>query len=644
MPDLNQLQAQADELLAHSLREPQALARGVARRRPFSVFNPDDMLKVHRIAAEFSEIARRASSPEDALEEVFRKARAFKQTEDTELIQYALMYFMLHDPIGRKLEIAPIEVRAPQLVFPSTSFLPSPPRPTSNTEPELEWFREDPKLSQHHEHWHLVYSWAVPPAQLRDRQGEIFIYMHQQMLARYDTERLALRLPLTVPFDDYSAQITEIYDPGPPLSTSYTPRTIAIPMQDTPDYRVVDLKSKRDEIRAAVKQGLFLDANSNRLPISPENLGATIEASSGSASFDGDVGKIQHTKYGSVHNFGHDLISQVMDPSGHRLPPGVMSQPVVSQRDPIFWRWHRQIDDFSYDWQEKQKPHTYDDAVAGVSIRKVFHPAPGSFDSIDTILSFKDRIGAAGNPSFDGRQFGQQQFGGTNWNKDFSASAITTPFLETYMLQRLLPNQQIIEYLDQREFVYFLRVENSNDHTVEVTVRIYLIAKEFVGRPDERRYWIEMDKFREALAPGNNVIYRPAELSSVIQKPAQKFPHSRSGSADGDPCTCGWPYNLLLPRARKAGVGEEGMRFRLLVFLTDWNKDKVQESNCGSLSFCGAKDRYPDARSMGYPFDRPFATSITSLIEQSAPMAARDFSIIWNQALPPSVQPIASII
>ena len=206
---------------------------------------------------------------------------------------------------------------------------------------------------------------------------------------------------------------------------------------------------------------------------------------------------------------------------------------------------------------------------------------------------------------------------GTNSNKDFSTSAITTSFLETYMLRRPLLNQQI-EYLDQKEFVYFLRVENGNAHPVELTVRIYLIAKKFVGRPDERRYWIEMDKFRETVTPGNNVFYRPAELSSVIQKPASKHIRtSATGPTDGDPCTCGWPYNLLLPRGRKSGQGEDGMPFRLLVFLTDWNKDKVEESNCGSLSFCGAKDRYPDTSSMGYPFDRPFATSITNLIEQS---------------------------
>jgi hypothetical protein len=639
VPNLNQLQEQANTLLTHSLSEPQGFAvmpeqRTTLGRRSFSVFNPVHMQKVHELADKFSAIAHESGNDvENAIANVFRVVEQSLQTEDKELVQYALMSFMLHDPAGRRLEIPPIELRAPQLVFPSTSLLgPLVVPQTINTEPDLEWFREDPKLSEHHEHWHIVYSWAVQPGQLKDRQGEIFIYMHQQMLARYDTERLALGRPLTIAFDGYRTQITEIYDPGKPLNKRYGPRTKLTFMQDTPDYTLGKLESGRDEIRGAINQGFFEDVHSKHLPVSPEKIGATIEASSGSASFAGNVQTIQNTRYGSVHNFGHDLISQVMDPDGHlHLNPGVMSQPVVSQRDPIFWRWHRQIDDFSYRWQEKQQPHIYGDAVAGVSVRKLFRQ-PNSVDSLDIILAFKDAIGALGNPSFDGYQFGQQNFGGSNWNKDFSASAITTPLLETYMLRRPLMNQQI-EYLDQREFVYFFRVQNSNPQPVEVTLRIYLIGKEFVGRPDERRYWIEMDKFRETLAPGNNVIYRPAELSSVIQKPARKPPRTTAtGPTDGDPCTCGWPYNLLLPRGRKAGQGEEGMPFRLLLFLTDWNKDKVEESNCGSLSFCGAKERYPDARSMGYPFDRPFAAGITNLIEQSATMAARDFSIVWKQS------------
>jgi hypothetical protein len=43
------------------------------------------------------------------------------------------------------------------------------------------------------------------------------------------------------------------------------------------------------------------------------------------------------------------------------------------------------------------------------------------------------------------------------------------------------------------------------------------------------------------------------------------------------------------------------------VMFTDATIDNVsQPGECGSMSFCGARDRYPDNREMGYPFARPY--------------------------------------
>jgi len=94
----------------------------------------------------------------------------------------------------------------------------------------------------------------------------------------------------------------------------------------------------------------------------------------------------------------------------------------------------------------------------------------------------------------------------------------------------------------------------------------------------------------------------------------------------------GWPYNLLLPRGTR-----EGMTFRLMVMITDWEKDRVpDETTCGSMSYCGAKDKYPDTRGMGYPFDRPFPSgqSIAQIIVAQNNMAVRDISIKWVDSVP----------
>lgn len=58
----------------------------------------------------------------------------------------------------------------------------------SDAEPEhrLAYFREDLGVNLHHWHWHLVYPHSGPDNVVRkDRRGELFYFMHQQIIARY---------------------------------------------------------------------------------------------------------------------------------------------------------------------------------------------------------------------------------------------------------------------------------------------------------------------------------------------------------------------------------------------------------------------------------------------------------------------------
>ena len=115
-----------------------------------------------------------------------------------------LMIFITHDPRAARLPVPSLEERRPDLaaraVESSTESLEA-----VGGEGQLDWFREDPLANQHHEHWHVVYPVSGVPdgrggATGKDRQGELFFYMHQQMLARYDAERLAGGLPPVRPF------------------------------------------------------------------------------------------------------------------------------------------------------------------------------------------------------------------------------------------------------------------------------------------------------------------------------------------------------------------------------------------------------------------------------------------------------------
>ncbi|WP_074904631.1 hypothetical protein [Paenibacillus algorifonticola] len=177
-----------------------------------------------------------------------------------------------------------------------------------------------------------------------------------------------------------------------------------------------------------------------------------------------------------------------------------------------------------------------------------------------------------------------------------------------------------IKYLTHKGFAYFLRVENVSSRDIESTVRIFIAPEQ---NQEDYRSWIEIDKFVAKPSPGKNVIYQNSKESSVIQKPAALEPNPERTQGESG-CQCGWPYTLLLPRGN-----EEGMPYVMMVMLTDWNEDRVRESTCGSISFCGVTNQnqpYPDSRALGYPFDRPIAGIANTLITNPH-MATRAFKI-----------------
>jgi tyrosinase len=628
MATLEEIQARATKFLkSQSTQKRLGLRQDTIEARRFTPFLPDLLETALNRTSQYMEVAN--SSPDNqGLERVMELAESQASEYGRDLIKYALMVFIAHHRTkGSYLPIPPLEERSPE-VFLTERTLGLGPSPVG--EDALAWFREDPLANAHHEHWHIVYpNRGIPDEsnpgrrKTKDRQGELFFYMHQQMLARYDTERLAIDLDPVKPLDDYYSEKLEGYDSG---LADFSPRPndkqlVDVKINSGFAYSVKDLDLTRQRLARAASDQYFNSGTGREIPVNANLLGATGEAS---------IDSVSTSYYGNHHNYGHVLIAFVHDPAGNSSP-GVMAQTETAIRDPIFYRWHRAIDDLSYRWQETQKPNDFSDAPS-VTIRKEFDSS--TFRSKDIILAFKDKIPGAGDPNFNWYSYADETFGEGRWDEDFSSSPATTNQLETSMYTRQIDVRgQLVDvnYLDQREFVYFIRTENLAPESKDVTVRIFLVAK---SQAENRRMWIEMDKFRQKLGPsGKTVVVRHTNQSSVIKKPASKPPKpvdKPSGIPGGDSyCPCGWPYNLLLPRGRK---GEQGMEFRLMVMLTDWDIDKASgDSSCGSMSYCGARDSYPDTRSMGYPFDRPFPTgrTISQTISTQKNMAARDITIRW---------------
>jgi hemocyanin-like protein len=97
--------------------------------------------------------------------------------------------------------------------------------------------------------------------------------MHQQMLARYDTERLAAGLGRVVPFGDYRKPVAEAYDPRLP---SLAPRRAGLTPQDVPEVGVAidELESWRDDLDQAIDRRAFAGGRA----VTADLLGATEES------------------------------------------------------------------------------------------------------------------------------------------------------------------------------------------------------------------------------------------------------------------------------------------------------------------------------------------------------------------------------
>ncbi|CAB4478324.1 unnamed protein product [Rhizophagus irregularis] len=609
----------------------------------FSPFDSDQAKEAYNYCAKFMKIAN--ENPDNPIEKVLEYAKEATETTDPELIRYALMSFITHHPSARNrnLRIPPLIKRSPESCVPQKKITIAPGPVVSDEkvgesvgdiELYMNWYREDPNLNEHHEHWHIVYSGQGIPnfkdpesgePVNKDRHGELFVYMHRQMLARYDIELLGINLPLIKPLDNYRAPIEEGYKPNENLSNrekcidtfgSREPNSVI------GSAGINTLETKRKELEKTIEKGKFCDGTE----ITIDLLGAFIEYS----NFPGKQEMFK--KLGDLHGTGHGVIGRIS------TVEGVMTQTRVAARDPVFWRWHRHIDNLINTWEEKQEPNDFSNSPP-VGIQ-------------DVILVFKDKlpINYGETQDDEAAAFGEQTFGGENFDTDVSDNKYVTHELQTKMKSRIfvytedsqLPEK--IDYLFPREFYYYFRVENTSSCQFEATFRVFIVPEELV---ESRRHWTELDKFKECLPPNSKtVVCRDCDMSSIVRQPPQKtedelddtaLPTGVTANEHKNYCDCGWPFHLLLPRGRRGG-----MKFKLLVFISDWSEDEVPRiSRCGSISFCAseASEKYPDKKPMGYPFDRPFKNnSYKETFAGLNNVVIRDVCINWVDEFPEVVE------
>jgi tyrosinase len=596
--DIDELQRQANALLGSAASPAAAVTQALAEDDPgppFSPFIPVQAAEAVRLAESLGAAADELGGGE-GLEAALERARELARERPPQMVQHALHLFIVHHPEGSRLSVPPVEPVPEDEEAVVTADLEE-----TRLEAALDYLRRDPLANEHHRHWHVVYPVAGWQGRRQDREGELFFYMHQQMLARYDADRRAVGLDPVAAFGDYRAPIGQGFRNRPPDK-----RLVDVLIPGELELPLAELEAQRDAIFGAVEAREFANAG---LVEAMDALGQAEEPQLGSAFG------------GWHHGAGHMACAWVMNPDGNG-EMGRIGNTRTAIQDPWFWRWHRHVDDLSFALQEQFDPHDFGDAPA-VVLRSDDDPSGG-----DLILCFEDRIPAAARAEAAADDWARETFAGDRFDERADAG-LSTNELETSMAETPFdpsdPSTLPVTHLTHRPFCVVVRMRSEEAEAKRVTVRLFLAPREVAA---DRRRWIELDKFARRIEAGERTAFcRPMRLSSVVRKPTTPEPQFVQPPAQTrreQYCRCGWPYHLLLPRGTEAG-----MPFRLAAILTDFALDSLAgDPDCGSLSFCGALDeRFPDRREMGYPFNRRFAGEIDDVLLAQSAVALRDLTV-----------------
>ncbi|XP_036327948.1 phenoloxidase 2-like [Rhagoletis pomonella] len=527
------------------------------------------------------------------------------------LFNYALSVALLHRQDTKGLDLPSFaqnfpdkfvdsqvfrQVREEATVVPEGSRMPiTIPRDytASDLEPEhrLWYFREDLGINLHHWHWHLVYPFEAGDRAIvnKDRRGELFYYMHEQVVARYNLERFSNNLSRVVRFNNLREPIQEGYFPKMDslvASRAWPPRFEDTKLSDLNreldqiNLDVSDLERWRDRIFEAISQGFATDESGNRVPLDEvrgiDVLGNMMESS---------IISPNRSLYGDFHNMGHVFISYSHDPDHRHLESfGVMGDSATAMRDPVFYRWHAFIDDIFQEHKTRLPPYTLPDlSYEGVSVTGVqVSPEGGRPNVLQT--------------------FWQQSDVDLSRGMDF------------------VPRGNVFArftHLQHTPFTYTININNEGGAQRFGTVRIFLGPKtdergQGMLFKDQRLLMIELDKFVVSLNPGQNTVRRRSTESSVtipFDRTFRNLDATRPAAGSADElefnfCGCGWPNHMLIPKGLP-----EGLRCELFVMVSNYDQDRIEQQLVGTCSdaasYCGVRNRlYPDRRAMGYPFDR----------------------------------------
>lgn len=466
-----------------------------------------------------------------------------------------------------------------------------------NEEERLSYFTEDIGLNAFYYYFHMDYPFWMGGDEYKlkkDRRGELYLFIHQQLLARYYLERLSNDLGHIKELSYWSPIVDGYYSN---LRTykgySFVARENGYVLYEDGNYFDIDA-IYRNELRLfdAIDLGALLTDKMINIS-SPESIDI--------------VGNLVQGNPDSLNLRYYGLMESLLPllgksfAKGHRLVesiyPEIIAHPETQLRDPLYWMYLKRQNQYLVRFKEKLLPYRRDELeMDGVKIESL---------EIDKLITYFDRSDVDITNAID----------------------IERPLDENLSKLRQIGrisnyrgNDLVIKARQWRlnNVPFKVKLSVSSLKAQPSIVRLYLGPKyddggHVIGLNGNRLNYVLLDIFKYDLVAGNNLIMRESrDFMRVVQDRTTYFDlykmlmlaldGQNSFLLDNKEAHSGFPYRLLLPKGK---VG--GQPFSLFVHLSPYVSADVEQY----LGFdsdvsvgIGSGARWLSSMPFGYPLDR----------------------------------------
>lgn len=469
----------------------------------------------------------------------------------------------------------------------------------TNLEQRLSYFTEDIGLNSYYYYLHADYPFWMGGEEYglyKDRRGEFYMYMYQQILARYYLERLSNGLGKIPELSFYTPIKSGYYPALRYYNGDYFPsrENDYVVYQEENYEDVAMVEDWETRLRKAIDSGFILLEDGKYYdimkPEAIEYIGNLIQSNPDSKN---------SRFYGKLEVLFREILSTSVNMVGENVViPSVLEHYETAMRDPLFYQMYNRIWQLYYKFKEHITPYTYDELFyKGVKIEGV---------EVDKLVTFFDTFDADITNAIDVEYFDDKE--------------AHSDLIKFGRLSQFHNHDVIIKARQQRlnHLPFTMKLHVQSEKVQKAIVKVFIGPKYDVHGhvytlEENFQNYYELDHFYVDLVAGKNDIVRNSndfswfvkdrtttyELYKQIMlatKGETKFP------LDMSEAHCGIPTRLMLPKGQAGGL-----TFQMFFMVMPFNEPKVQRfSGYDHTISCGVGSgaRYLDTLAFGYPFDR----------------------------------------